>query len=78
MSPDPTNDIEAMATRIDALEMRVAYQDQTIEDLNSAVTAQRQQIESLARQIERLTDRVQEAEHRAGTSAQPDPPPPHY
>ena len=78
MSPDPTNDIEAMAARIDALEMRVAYQDQTIEDLNSAVTAQRQQIESLARQIERLTDRVQEAEHRAGASGEAEPPPPHY
>ena len=40
------SDLEA---RIDALEMRVAYQDQTIEELNQTVIAQWKQIDALRR-----------------------------
>ncbi|WP_201829364.1 SlyX family protein [Microvirga zambiensis] len=63
--------------RIDALEMRVAYQDQTIEDLNQTIIAQWKQIDALKRQLNELLDRVQEVEDNAGGSA-PDRPPPHY
>ncbi|MFX6040618.1 SlyX family protein, partial [Acinetobacter baumannii] len=30
----------SLTNRIDALEMRIAYQDETIEDLNKTITAQ--------------------------------------
>ncbi len=66
------------AARLEALEMRIAYQDETIETLNATVTAQWAQIEALKRDLTRLIDRVQEAENRAPASAQPEPPPPHY
>ncbi|MBX9739638.1 MAG: SlyX family protein, partial [Beijerinckiaceae bacterium] len=32
--------MDAMALRIDALEMRLAYQTEAIEDLNATITAQ--------------------------------------
>lgn len=64
--------------RIDALEMRIAHQDQIIEDLNKAVVAQWKQIDRLTRQMAGLVDRVREAEERAGATPRTEPPPPHY
>ena len=71
---DP-NPIDA---RIEALEVRIAYQDQVIEDLNQTVIAQWKQIESLRRQFADVLDRVQEVEDNPGGPAAPEPPPPHY
>src|SRR4051812_6227176 len=76
--PNPMSDVETLSARIDALEIRVAYQDQVIEDLNAAVTGQWKQIDALLRRIDGLTDRVREAENRATASSAPEPPPPHY
>jgi SlyX protein len=67
-----------LAARVDALEVRIAYQDQVIDDLNAAVTDQWKQIDALQRRIAMLVDRVQEAETRAANGAAPEPPPPHY
>jgi SlyX protein len=69
------SDAETRA-RIEALETRIAYQDRTIEDLNASVTGQWRRMEELARQIERMADRLQRVESDA-PSAQ-EPPPPHY
>lgn len=67
-----------MSERIDALEMRLAYQDQTIEDLNRTVTAQWTEIEALTREVRRLGERLQQTEDRTGAARGPEPPPPHY
>jgi SlyX protein len=64
--------------RLDALEIRLAYQDEIIETLNKTVTAQWMQIDALRREIARLTDQVRDAENRTSPAAQPEPPPPHY
>lgn len=72
---NPMNDLEA---RIEALEVRVAYQDQVIEDLNQTVVAQWKQIDGLKRHLNELLDRVQEVEDHAGGPSAPEPPPPHY
>ena len=58
--------------------MRVVHQDQTIEDLNAAVTAQWKLIERLERQVARLAERVAEAEQSTGQAAPVERPPPHY
>ena len=71
-------DADAVSARIEALEVRVAYQDQVIDDLNQAVIAQWKQIDSLKRQLNELLDRVQEVEDTAGGPRAPEPPPPHY
>jgi SlyX protein len=71
------SDDETLSARIDQLEIRVAYQDEIIEDLNRTITAQWKQIDGLTRQLAQLLDRVQEAEAKAG-SAPPSERPPHY
>jgi SlyX protein len=64
------------ADRIDALEVRLTYQSETIETLNQAVTAQWKQIDALTRRVAELSDRVREAEaNRPGPANEP---PPHY
>ncbi|MBN8942518.1 MAG: SlyX family protein [Rhizobiales bacterium] len=68
----------SLTNRIDALEVRIAYQDETIEDLNRTITAQWKEIDRLTREIANLGDSIREAEQRAGASAPPEPPPPHY
>jgi SlyX protein len=65
-----------LSERIDALEARLAYQDQTIEQLNETITAQWKQIDALTRQLAALTDRLQEAEANAPSPANERPP--HY
>jgi len=70
------SDADDLSARIDSLEVRVAYQDQVIEDLNQTVIEQWKKIESLRRQLAELLDRVQEVEDN--TPSRPEPPPPHY
>ncbi len=67
-----------LADRLDALEIRIAFQDETIETLNTTVTAQWAVIEALKRDVARLADRLQEAESRGMGRTEPEPPPPHY
>ena len=64
--------------RIDALEIRIAHQDQTIEELNAAVTEQWKLIDRLERRIAMLTERLAEAEQSAGDAPPADSPPPHW
>ena len=71
-----TNDIKTLAERIDALEMRLAYQDDTIETLNQTITSQWKQIDVLTRQLTQLNERLQEAETNAPSAGNERPP--HY
>jgi SlyX protein len=69
-------DIKALTDRIDRLEERLAFQDDTIETLNGTITEQWAKIDALARQLDALNERLREAE-----SQMPGPvnePPPHY
>jgi SlyX protein len=70
------NDVKTLSERIDALETRLTFQDETIETLNKTITAQWQQIDALTRQIAHLGERLQEAEAQAPGAA--NEPPPHY
>ena len=72
----PMSDADTLSERIDALEMRLTYQDVTIETLNQTITAQRVEIDRLTRQIAELKERLQEAESNAPGPA--NEPPPHY
>jgi len=71
-----TNEIKILSERIDTLETRLAYQDDTIETLNQTITAQWKQIDALTRQLAQLSERLQEAEANAPGPA--NEPPPHY
>lgn len=71
--PDPG----ATEGRLDRLEARLTQQEHVIDDLNGVVTAQWAAIDALKRQLERLDDRLGEAETREGAVA-PQQRPPHY
>ncbi len=62
--------------RIDALETRVAYQDQTIEELNAALTAQWQSIDLLTKKLAMLEEQMRSGSYIADPATEP--PPPHY
>lgn len=71
-----TNEIKSLGQRVDTLETRLAYQDDTIETLNQTITAQWKQIDLLMRKIAELGERLQEAEANAPGPANEAPP--HY
>jgi SlyX protein len=71
-----TNEIKILGERVDALETRIAYQDDTIETLNQTITAQWKQIDVLTRKIAELGERLQEAEANAPGATNERPP--HY
>ncbi len=62
--------------RIDALETRVAYQDQTIEELNAALTAQWQSIDLLTKKLAMLEEQMRSGSYIADPATER--PPPHY
>ena len=69
-------DAAGLGERIDALEIRLTYQDETIETLNQTITAQWKQIDALTRQIAELRERLRDAERHAPGPASERPP--HY
>jgi SlyX protein len=70
------SDDQTLSDRIDSLEARLMFQDETIETLNKSITEQWKQIDFLTRQIVTLGERLQEAETRVPGAA--NEPPPHY
>jgi len=70
------SEIEELSARIETLEVRIAYQDETIETLNAVIAEQWKRIDDLQRQVARLDHRISETEDRA--PAAPAEKPPHY
>ena len=66
------------AERIEKLETAVAYQEQAIEDLSRAVTAQWAEIAEPKRLIGNLGERMREIADNPALAEPPEPPPPHY
>ena len=64
------------AERLDALETRIAHQDQTIEELNAVVTQQSTTIEQLRRRLETMEEQLRSGSYIADPSTEK--PPPHY
>jgi SlyX protein len=66
----------SIADRLDALETRIAYQDQTIEELNAPITAQWTVIDALSRKVNLLDEQARAVSNIADPRTEP--PPPHY
>ncbi len=62
--------------RLDALEMRMAYQDKTIGELNDVITAQWKQLEAMERQLRRFGEELEALDATEGPAANQKPP--HY
>jgi len=76
MSDPEANSLKALIARIDSLETRLAFQDDTVETLNKTVTEQWAKIDALTRQLAALNERLAEAETQMPQA--PNEPPPHY
>ncbi|MEO8759094.1 MAG: SlyX family protein [Devosia sp.] len=66
------------AERLEKLETIVAFQEQSIEDLNKTITAQWAEIAALKRLLGNLGERVREIGDNPALAEGPEPPPPHY
>ena len=62
--------------RLDRLESRIAFQDQTIEELNAVITEQWAVIEQLRRRFGAMEEQVRTGSYIADPSSEK--PPPHY
>lgn len=70
------SEFKALTDRLDRLEERLAFQDDTIETLNRTITEQWTKIDVLTRQLSALNERLREAESQMPRPA--NEPPPHY
>ena len=64
--------------RIEALETKLAFQEDVIHKLDDALISQQQQIMDLQRQLKWLGAQMKELEHHLPDQQVPEPPPPHY
>jgi SlyX protein len=68
-----------MDKRITELEIKVAYQEDTIQQLDSVVCKQQDQIDALKKQLIQLSDSTKEiSEDIKGSQSPVDDVPPHY
>ena len=71
----------ATDTRLDELESRVEFQEDTIAGLNEALVRQQQRMDKLEAALQLIVDRLDRGHFDAGQDAggsPPEPPPPHY
>ncbi len=65
--------------RLEAVEIKLAYSEDLIQQLNDALSGQQLQFEQLKRAMKLLTERLSEVpEGSQGAAAWPDERPPHY
>jgi SlyX protein len=67
-----------MQDRVAELEVRVAFQDKTIQELNEVVTRQQREIDRLVREVETLKVQVRALAPSPVVSRDEETPPPHY
>jgi SlyX protein len=67
---------KTLSDRVDTLEARLMFQDETIETLNKTITEQWLKLDALTRQLATLSERLQQAETQAADTGHE--PPPHY
>ena len=67
-----------MNERLVELEVRVAFQDQTIQELNEVVTRQQAQVDRLAKELETIKSLLTGLAPALVIPAEEEKPPPHY
>ncbi len=65
-------------TRITELEVQLAHQSATVDELNDMVAKQWQEIDGLKKQLARLIGRLEQVEQSVPKGPSDDQPPPHY
>ena len=67
-----------MSDRIAELESQIAFQDNTIQELNDIVTRQQKQLDDLSAAVKLLLNQVKQLNDVVGAPEGEEPPPPHY
>jgi SlyX protein len=67
-----------MNERLTELEVRVAFQEKTIQDLNEVVTDQQRRIDRLAQELEAVKSRLAALAPAMVIPQEDEKPPPHY
>lgn len=65
-------------SRVAELEIRISFQDQTIQELNDVVIRQQREFEKMARDLAQLKGQMGTLTPPMAGSQAPEPPPPHY
>ena len=72
------SDVENYEARLEELEIRAAYQEGQIEELNKALFEHWQMIDVLTKQVKHLSDKVAMLDERVPSNPGEEPLPPHY
>jgi Uncharacterized protein conserved in bacteria len=72
------SEMDKLQQQIDDLEYKVAFQEDTIDQLNTALTRQQGDIERMTVQIQYLVSKLQQVEPENIASQAEETPPPHY
>ncbi len=70
--------IKILEERIDNLESRNVFQDDTIEQLSKELSAHQHEISELKHQIQLVANRLKDAGSLSSEKDEVEPPPPHY
>jgi SlyX protein len=72
------DDLRDLAARLETLEVRCAYQDEALEELNQVVVQQWTRLDQTLRKVAELEERLRDMRDTLGQEPQDEPPPPHY
>lgn len=67
-----------MENKIIDLQSKLAFQDETINDLNEVITDQQNQLDQLREDIRLLNLRMTSVAESSNVTEEKEPPPPHY
>ena len=67
-----------MENKIIDLQSKLAFQDETINDLNEVITDQQNQLDQLREDVRLLNLRIASVAEASNVADEKEPPPPHY
>ena len=70
--------MSTVQTDIEQLQMKLSFQEDTIESLNQALIEQQKQMDDLQYQVKRLVSKINAIEPSNMASEKEEMPPPHY
>jgi SlyX protein len=78
MANSPLDHHHHINERMNSLEMRNAFQDDVIEQLNSELANHQEEIADLKQQLKLIAGRIKEIHPAEQSDNEAEPPPPHY
>jgi SlyX protein len=73
-----TNDTQDFIQRIEELETKVMFQDDTLEQLNQSLITQQKSINQLTQLIEKMSQQLEDLDQPNVIESNQETPPPHY